>query len=324
MHTYIHIKLKEKWLSMFLRSVALGLLTLVLSVPVQGYAAQARQKSFASPDEAVMALVNAMKADNMKELTAIFGPAGKGVLSSGDAVEDKTSRGRFLKAFDEKKALVKEGDAKVILQIGNEEWPFPIPIIKRGKRWSFDTKAGKEELLNRRIGRNELNTIQVCLAYVDAQREYAGEDRDGDGLFEYAQRFISTPDKRDGLYWKAKEGEEESPLGDLAARATSEGYKRTSDKPIPYHGYFFRILKAQGKNAPGGAYDYVVDGRMIGGFAMVAYPAQYGVSGVMTFMVNHEGTVYQKDLGKGTAKTAQMMQLFDPDKTWKKVETKDE
>jgi hypothetical protein len=314
----------EKSLVTFLRSVAFVLLMIALSVPLQGYAAQVRQKSFASPEEAVTALIDAMRADNMKALTAIFGPMGREVLSSGDAVEDKAARERFLKAFDEKKALVKEGDTKVILQIGSDDWPFPIPIMEKTGKWSFDTKAGKEELLNRRIGRNELNTIQVCLAYVDAQREYAGIDPDGDGLSEYAQKFISTPGKKDGLYWKAKEGEEESPLGGFAARAATEGYKKTSDKPIPYHGYFFRILKAQGKNASGGAYDYLRNGKMIGGFAMVAYPAQYGVSGVMTFIVNHEGTVYQKDLGKGTAKTAQMIKLFDPDKTWGEVEIKGE
>ena len=237
-------------------------------------------------------------------------------------MEDRAVRERFLKAYEAKNALIPDGDAKAVLQIGTEEWPFPIPIVKKGEKWFFDTKKGKEELINRRIGRNELDTIQTCLAYVDAQREYAGKDRDGDGLFEYAQKFVSTPGKKDGLYWEAKPGEEESPFGDLFARATREGYKKTSNKPIPYHGYFFKILKAQGKNAPGGAYDYLVNGRMIGGFAMVAYPAQYGVSGVMTFVVNHDGIVYEKNLGKNTAKIAQAMKLFDPDKTWRKVETK--
>ena len=185
-------------------SVAVATLIIVLSVPLQGYTAQARQKTFASPEEAVKALIDAVKADNMEELSAIFGPAAKEVLSSGDAVEDKADRERFLKAYEAKNALITEGDAKAVLQIGTEEWPFPIPIVKKGKKWFFDTKKGKEELINRRIGRNELNTIQVCLAYVDAQREYAGKDRDGDGLFEYAQKFISTPGKKDGLYWKAK------------------------------------------------------------------------------------------------------------------------
>jgi len=314
-----HTQKNKKWLLTFMCSVALATLIIVLSVPLQGHAAQAKQKTFASPEEAVKALIDAAKAGNQEELMAIFGPAAREVLSSGDAIEDKAVRERFLKAYDAKHALVRDGDAKAVLQIGTEEWPFPIPIVKKGQQWSFDTKKGKEELINRRIGRNELNTVQTCLAYVDAQREYAAKDRDGDGLFEYAQKFVSTPGTKDGLYWEAKAGEEESPLGDFAARATQEGYKKTSNKPIPYHGYFFKILNAQGKNAPGGAYDYLVKGRMIGGFGMVAYPANYGVSGVMTFVVNHDGIVYEKNLGKDTAKIAQAIKLFNPDKTWRKV-----
>jgi hypothetical protein len=292
---------------------------IVLSVPLQGYAAQTRQKTFATPDAAVKALIAAVKTDNMTELRAIFGPAGREVLSSGDAAADKLAREQFLKAYEIKNALIKDGDAKAVLYIGTEEWPFPIPVMKRGEKWLFDTKTGKEELINRRIGRNELSTIQTCLAYVDAQREYAGKDLDGNGLFEYAQKFVSTPGKKDGLYWEAKPGEEESPFGELFAGVNREGYKKTSNKPVPYHGYFFKVLKAQGKNAPGGAYDYVIKGRMIGGFGMVAYPAQYGASGVMTFIVNHEGIVYEKNLGKNTAKIAQKIKLFDPDKTWRKV-----
>jgi hypothetical protein len=182
--------------------------------------------------------------------------------------------------------------------------------------------AGKEEILNRRIGRNELNTIQTCLAMVDAQREYAMKDRDSNKLLEYAQKFRSSPGKKDGLYWEVKEGEEQSPLGPLAAQAVQEGYKerKPGDNPTPYHGYFYRILKVQGKNAPGGAYDYVVRGKMIGGFALVAYPAEYGASGIMTFIVNHDGVVYQKDLGKETGKIASAITKYDPDKTWEKVE----
>lgn len=317
MRTYI--RKNGTWLLRFLCSAAIVTFIIVLSVPLQGNAAQARQKTFASPEEAMKALVDALKADNMKELAAIFGPAGKEVLSSGDAIQDKAGRERFLEAYEVKSALVKDGDAKAILQIGTEEWPFPIPIVKKGKKWSFDTKRGKEEITNRRVGRNELGTIQGSLAYVDAQREYAAGGRNEEGLLEYAQKFVSTPGKKDGLYWEAKPGEEESPFGDLFARATQEGYKKTSNKPVPYHGYFFKILKAQGRNAPGGAYDYTVNGRMIGGFAMVAYPAQYRVSGVMTFVVNHDGVVYEKNLGKDTAKIAQAMKLFDPDTTWRKV-----
>ena len=314
-----HTQKKAKWLMTFVCSVACATMILLLTFPLQGYAAQIKQKTFASPEEAVKALVDAAKSGNQEELLVIFGPAGREVLSSGDTVDDKAVKERFLKAYETKNALIKEGDTKAVLQIGTEDWPFPIPLVKKNQQWVFDTKKGKEEMNNRRIGRNELSTIQVCLAYVDAQREYVAKDRDGDGLFEYAQKFVSTPGKKDGLYWEAKPGEEESPLGDFAAKATQEGYKKTDNKPIPYHGYYYKVLKAQGKNAPGGAYNYTIKGRMIGGFAMVAYPANYGVSGVMTFIVNHDGIVYEKNLGKDTARIARAMKLFDPDKTWKKI-----
>ncbi len=196
--------------------------------------------------------------------------------------------------------------------------------MKKGDQWFFDTAAGKEEILNRRIGENELSTVQTLLAIVDAQREYAINDRDNDGILEYAEKFRSDPGKKNGLYWESKEGEEASPLGPLAAQARKEGYtrKKAGDQPSPYHGYFYKILKEQGKNAPGGAYSYVVKGKMIGGFALVAYPATYGVSGIMTFIVNHDGTVYEKDLGKKTEAVAQAMTSFDPDETWRKIEGK--
>jgi hypothetical protein len=270
----------------------------------------------------VKALFDAVKADDTKGLLAIFGPAGKEIISSGDEVADKTSRERFVKSYEEMNKLVKENDMKIILHVGNGDWPLPIPIVKVGEKWRFDTKEGKEEMLNRRIGRNELNAIQVCLAIVDAQREYALKDRDGDGLLEYAQKFNSEKGKKDGLYWEVKEGEEDSPLGPLAAKAVKEGYggRKSDDKPAPYHGYYYRILKAQGKNAPGGAYEYVVKGKMIGGFGLIAYPAGYGNSGVTTFIVNHDGVVYQKDLGKDTERIATTMTKYDPDKTWKRVE----
>jgi hypothetical protein len=316
-----HTQKNKKWLVTIICSVVFAAVIILLSIPLQSYAAPAKQKTFASAEEAVKALIDAAKAGNQEELMAIFGPAAKDVLSSGDAVEDKEVRERFVRAYEAKNALVQDGDAKAVLQIGPHDWPFPIPIVKKNQQWSFDTKKGKEELNNRRIGRNELSTIQTSLAYVDAQREYAAKDRDTDGLFEYAQKFLSTPGAKDGLYWEAKPGEEESPFGDLFARATREGYKKTDNKPVPYHGYYFKILKAQGKNASGGAYDYVVKGRMIGGFGMVAYPANYGVSGVMTFVVNHDGIVYEKNLGKDTAKIAQAMKQFNPDKTWKKAES---
>jgi hypothetical protein len=283
--------------------------------------AASEQKSFVSAEEAVKALVTAARNNDEQELVTIFGPAAKDLISSGDAVSDQQRRERFLKYYEEKNGLTPE-EAGMILVIGKDDWPFPIPIVKKGGSWVFDTQQGKEEILNRRIGENELSTIQVCLALVDAQREYAMKDFDGDGLDEYAQQFRSDPGKKNGLYWEATEGEEQSPLGPLAAEAMSKGYggKQSSGKQSPYYGYYYRILKAQGKNASGGAYDYVVKGKMIGGFAFAAYPAKYGNAGVMTFIVNHDGVVYEKDLGANTRKIAKAMIKFDPDATWKKVE----
>jgi hypothetical protein len=292
-----------------------------LSAPVSA-AATATQKTFASPEEAVKALVDAMKTGDKADLSAIFGPGSESLVSSGDDVGDKTARERFLKGYEEKNALMKKGEDRAILTVGKDDWPFPIPIRKKRSAWSFDTKAGKEEILNRRIGRNELNAIELIQTYVVAQREYAARDRDGDGVYPYAQKLGSTPGKKDGLYWKVGEGEEASPLGPLAAQAAREGYTKSakSGEKSPLHGYYFKILKAQGKHAPGGAYEYVVKGNMILGFGLVAYPAKYGSSGVMTFIVNQEGVVYQKDLGKGTSKAAEAIRRYDPDSTWKKVE----
>ncbi len=298
--------------------MAVGFYQSVLAAEVK----QTAQKTFKSPEDAVKSLMDAVKSNDTKELLAIFGPAGKEIISSGDQVADKARRERFVKSYEETSKLEKETDNKVTLLVGEHDWPFPVPIVKKGETWVFDTMAGKEELLNRRIGRNELNTIQTCLAYVDAQMEYATKDRDSDRVREYAQKFMSTPGKKDGLYWKTKEGEPESPLGDLFAKAVKAGYTpgKAGAGPQPYWGYYYKILKAQGKNAPDGAYDYVINGKMIGGFALVAYPAEYGASGIMTFLVNHDGVVYQKDLGKETGKIASAMTKYDPDETWKKVE----
>lgn len=284
-------------------------------------AAAPKQKVFATGEEGVNAFVKVLKEGNKDELLAILGNDANELISSGDDVADRQRKLMFVKAYDEQHKLDVEGD-KLILIVGKNDWPFPIPIIKQGQQWIFDTAAGKEEILNRRIGRNELDTIQVMLAIVDAQREYAMKDRDGDGLLEYAQKFRSDPNKKNGLYWETKEGEEPSPLGLFAAKAKEEGYfgEKTSEKPQPYHGYFYRILTAQGANASGGAFDYIVNGKMIGGFAVIAYPAEYGNSGVMTFIVNHDGVVYQKDLGEDTKQEAQAMKLFDPDKTWAKAQ----
>ncbi|MGA2403626.1 MAG: DUF2950 domain-containing protein [Syntrophobacteraceae bacterium] len=280
-----------------------------------------KQKVFKSPEEAVETLFKALKNKDSRELSAIFGPDGKSLIYSGDDVADKERHEQAVKMFEEKYQIVKAGDRKAILELGANSWPLPIPIVEEKGNWRFDTKQGKEEILNRRIGKNEIGAIQTCLAYVDAQREYASEDRNGDGSLQYAQRFLSEPGKKDGLYWDTKEGEKESPVGIFMANARQEGYtKGAGRKPAPFHGYIYRILKSQGENAPGGAFDYVVKGKMIGGFALVAYPAKYGSSGIMTFMVNHEGVVYQKDLGRGTESVAKAIKLFNPDKTWQKVE----
>jgi Protein of unknown function (DUF2950) len=281
--------------------------------------ALAQQKSFSSAEEAVEAAVTAARNNNQKEMLAIFGAQAKGLLFSADAVADKQRREEFLAAYAESHRLVTEGQ-DTILFVGKQDWPLPIPLVKRANAWVFDTEKGKEEILNRRIGENELYTIQTLLAVVDAQREYAMEDRDRDGLLEYAQKFVSDPGKRNGLYWEAKPGERQSPLGPIMARARSEGYKgQASSTAPPYHGYYYRILTAQGKNAPGGAYSYLVKGKMIGGFAVVAYPAEHGNSGVMTFAVNYDGKVFQKDLGKNTVAIGKSMKQYDVDSTWSEV-----
>ncbi|MDH5263142.1 MAG: DUF2950 domain-containing protein, partial [Betaproteobacteria bacterium] len=242
-------------------------------------------------------------------------------LFTGDSVADAADWKKFIAAYDAKNRIAKEGDAKAVLYIG-DDWPFPAPLVAKGGKWSFDAEAGREEVMNRRVGRNELDTIQTMLAVVDAQREYALKDADGNGLADYAARFLSSPGKKDGLYWPAKEGEPPSPLGPVIANAVREGYGKNlhANRPAPYHGYFYRLLTSQGKDAPGGAYDYLVKGRLMGGFAVVAWPASYGNSGVKTFIVNHDGVVYEKDLGTDTAGVAGKLKAFNPDKSWSKVQ----
>jgi hypothetical protein len=280
-------------------------------------------KRFASAEDAVQALVAAVRADDKKAFVGILGSEGRALISSGDPVVDRQNRERFLKAYDTANKLVAKGDT-MILKTGDDDWPLPIPLVKDGERWWFDAKQGREEILARSIGRNELYTMQTCLAYVDAQREYYSEDRRGAGILEYARQFASTPGKRDGLYWPTKPGEPPSPLGDLVVRARAEGYRRdASGGPTPFHGYLYRILTAQGPAAKDGEYDYITRGHMIAGFALVAFPAQYGVSGVMTFMVNHDGVVYEKDLGPNTRSIAFAMRKFNPDETWKKAEVEE-
>ena len=276
------------------------------------------QQAFKTPDEAAAALVSAAKASDMKALATVLGPDGEDIISSGDAVADAATRQKFVAAYDAKHQITLEGDNKAVMIIGPDDFPLPIPLTRKDAMWRFDTAAGRDEILARRIGKNELDAIQASLAYVDAQNEYAEKDRTGVGVKTYAQRIISQPGKKDGLYWPAAQGEDASPLGELVAQATTQGY-RVGGGRTPFHGYYFKILTGQGPDAPGGEQDYVVRGKMIGGFGLVAYPAEYGNSGVMTFIVNHKGTVFEKDLGPGTAKRAERMTEFNPDKSWKQV-----
>jgi Protein of unknown function (DUF2950) len=278
------------------------------------------QEQFGTPEAAVEALVAAAKSGDANAILKVLGPEGKPIASSGDPVADSNIRQDFVSAYDAKHAIELEGDGTQTLFIGDDDWPFPIPLVNKGGQWQFDTSAGLDEILRRRVGRNELSAIQVCLAYVQAQNEYSSLDPAGLGRGVYAQRIVSRPGKKDGLYWPSAQGEEPSPLGELAAHAAAEGYKPGST-PIPYHGYYYRILTRQGSTAPGGAYDYLVKGKMIGGFALVAYPAEYGNSGIMTFMVNQDGAVFQKDLGANTAKLVREINSFSPDDTWTKIDT---
>jgi len=290
---------------------------LMLSLPLRVSAAGEQQ--FATPEEAVSALETAVKNRDTNALHAIFGPAGRDLVSP-DAVQATHEFELFVKRLSEKTELVRRTDSTRVLQLGADGWPFPIPLVQADGKWRFDTDAGRQEILNRRVGRNELGALAVCRAYVEAQRDYASKDRDGDEVLEYAQRLRSTPGKHDGLYWPLRSGEEQSPLGPLIAAARVEGYRRQArimtGESSPYHGYYFKILTKQGKAAPGGKYDYVVNGHMIGGFALVAWPAEWGNSGVMTFIINQQGKIYQKNLGPKTALLAKALTRYDPDRSW--------
>lgn len=280
--------------------------------PRPAQSADARHAGFPSPGAAVSALVAAARSNRTAELVRILGPGSEKLVSSGDTVADKNGREKFLSSYAKAHELDTSAAGRVTLLVGDDRWPLPIPIVQSGNVWRFDTKAAEQEILARRIGRNELSAIEVCRAYVDAQREYASIDRLGDGVREYARKFTSAKGKHDGLYWPVQPGEAASPMGPLVASAHAEGYRRQ-----PYHGYYYRILEAQGKNASGGAYSYMAKKRMIGGFALVAYPAEWGNSGVMTFLVNQDGIVYEKNLGAKTEAIARAMTAFDPDASWK-------
>ena len=279
-----------------------------------GSAAQAQQ-SYKTPEDAAAALAAAVKS-GPRDILKVLGRAAEDIVFSGDEVADNDIRQRFSSMYDARHGIKAEGNKSATLVLGPDEFLFPIPLVNTKAGWEFDTDEGRIEVLRRRIGRNELDAIQTALAFVDAQNEYADKDR-GEGAGVYAQRIVSSPGKKDGLFWR--DDNDPSPLGPLAAQASSEGYK-AGEGMTPYHGYYFRILKGQGPDAPGGALNYVVKGKMIGGFALIAWPAEYGNSGVMTFVVNHAGVVYQKDLGKRTDFVAKRLSLFDPDQTWKKVD----
>jgi hypothetical protein len=298
-----------------LKSIRRAVLPGVMALTLLSSVAQAQQ-SFATPEDAAAALAAAVKS-GPSDILKVLGKAADDIVSSGDEVADADTRQRFTSMYDTKHSVKTEGNKKATLMLGPGDFPFPILLVNTRTGWAFDTDEGRIEVLYRRIGRNELDAIQTALAYVDAQNEYADKDR-GEGVGVYAQRIVSTPGKKDGLFWR--DDSDPSPLGALAAEASAEGYKAGGGGPTPYHGYYFRILKGQGSDAPGGALNYIAKGKMIGGFGLIAWPAEYGNSGVMTFLVNHGGTVYQKDLGTRTEFIAERTTLFDPDQTWKKVD----
>ena len=291
-----------------LKSLRRAVLPGVTVLALLGTASQAQQ-SYKTPEDAAAALAAAVKS-GPGDILKVLGRNADDIVSSGDEVADNDIRQRFTSMYDARHGIKADGNKTATLMLGADDFPFPIPLVNTKAGWEFDTDEGRIEVLRRRIGRNELD-------FVDAQNEYADKDR-GEGVGVYAQRIVSSPGKKDGLFWR--DDSDPSPLGALAAEASKEGYRGGDVGPAPYHGYYFRILKGQGRDAPGGALNYVVKGKMIGGFALIAWPAEYGNSGVMTFLVNHAGTVYQKDLGKRTAFVAERTTLFDPDETWKKVD----
>jgi hypothetical protein len=303
-----------------LSKLIVAVILLALSLPARSTAQQPGQKTFASAEDASNALVAAAQSNDEKAMLDILGPDGKQIVSSGDDAEDAQTRANFAQKYQEMHRLVKEPDGTTTLYIGAKNWPTPIPLVNKGNAWYFDTEAGKKEILFRRIGRNEMSSIRVCQELAAAQKEYSTQRG------EYAQRIFSDEGQRDGLYWKSADGEPQSPVGPLVAAAVTEGNPGSREgAPTPYRGYYYHILARRGKNAPGGAKSYLVNGKMTGGFAFVAYPAEYRSSGVMTFIVNEDGVVYQKDLGRKADALAKAMKEYNPDSSWQKaVEQQDE
>src|SRR3984957_13576817 len=304
---------KFDWTNL-LEAAAVGML-LAGGIPVRSLGQQQGQKTFPSPESASHALVTAVQSNDEEAMLDILGPDGKQIVSSGDETEDANSRTNFVKRYQEMHRLVKEPDGTTVLYIGAHNWPAPIPLMNKGKLVYFDTEAGKKEILYRRIGRNELSAIRICQELVAAQKEYSAEHK------EYARKIFSDEGQHDGLYWKAADGETQSPIGPLVASAVAQGYAKSQQgAPTPYRGYYFHILTRQGKNAPGGAKNYVVNGKMTEGFAFVAYPAEYRSSGVMTFIVTEDSVVYQNDLGRKTDVLAKAMKGYDCNPSWHKAE----
>jgi len=298
-----------------LPKIAAVAVLLTVCFPTRSMAQQPGQKTFSSAEDASKALATAAESNDEKAMLEILGPDGKQIVSSGDDAEDAENRANFAKRYQEMHRLVKEPDGTTILYIGAHNWPTPIPLVHKGNSWYFDTEAGKKEILYRRVGRNELSAIRVCQELVTAQKEYSAQHG------EYAQKIFSDEGQHNGLYWKAANGEPQSPIGPLVASAVAEGYaKSQTGAPTPYRGYYFHILERQGKNGPGGAKCYIESGKMTEGFAFVAYPAEYRSSGVMTFIVNQDGVVHEKDLGKKTDVLAKGLKEYDPNSSWQKTE----
>jgi len=306
------------FLSPMLRLVVGGL---ALFLTILGQAQQSGEKTFSSPGDAVLALYNAAKANDAQALNAIFGSNAQKILHTGDDVADKNAVSSFVPRYDQMHRVVIEPDGTATLYVGAENWPAPIPIVKNSSgQWYFDTEAGVKEILYRRVGTNENDAIDTLHTLVEAQCEYASTARDGDKTKHYALKFISTEGKQDGLHWKTDDNQAPSPIGPLIADAAGQGYEVRQGKGTPFHGYYFRMLTKQGPAAKGGARDYLVNGQLAHGFAFVAYPAEYRNSGVMTFIVNQNGVVYERDLGTDTGKIGSEMSEYNPDPTWRPIE----